>query len=107
MRASLPEVYAAGDVCAVHWEPQPQLWFQVGEGAVPIATCWSMGCMVYVSHCADEAVDPGQADGGARCKGHGGAHTYVMLCATAMWCPDSSLPHPTRREGGGDDGLLF
>ena len=32
MRASLPEVYAAGDVCAVHWEPQPQLWFQVGGG---------------------------------------------------------------------------
>ena len=29
MRSSLPGVYAAGDVCTVRWDEQPDMWFQV------------------------------------------------------------------------------
>lgn len=29
MRSSLPNVYAAGDVCSVKWDDQPDMWFQV------------------------------------------------------------------------------
>lgn len=34
MRTNIPDVYAAGDVCTVHWDPWPQMWFQV-----PSAVC--------------------------------------------------------------------
>ena len=29
MRTNIPDVYAAGDVCTVQWDPWPQMWFQV------------------------------------------------------------------------------
>lgn len=29
MRSSLPNVYAAGDVCSMRWDEQPDMWFQV------------------------------------------------------------------------------
>ena len=34
MRTNIPDVYAAGDVCTVQWDPWPQMWFQV-----PTAVC--------------------------------------------------------------------
>ena len=33
MRTNIPDVYAAGDVCTVHWDPWPQMWFQVPSAA--------------------------------------------------------------------------
>ena len=34
MRTNIHDVYAAGDVCTIHWDPWPQMWFQV-----PSAVC--------------------------------------------------------------------
>ena len=41
---NIPDVYAAGDVCTVQWDPQPQMWFQVG----PSATFRPMAIMFLV-----------------------------------------------------------
>ncbi len=39
MRTSIPDMYAAGDVCTVKWEEHSRVWFQV------ILSCFTLLCM--------------------------------------------------------------
>ena len=43
LRTSVPDVYAAGDVCSIKWEGQSEVWFQVRQ-SVHSLTCVSV-CM--------------------------------------------------------------
>lgn len=73
MRTSVADVYAAGDVCTVEWDPQSKLWFQVCACACVCSCIYvpSSSVRIYSLLFTDEAVDSGQTDGSICCQVYG------------------------------------
>ena len=68
MRTNIHDVYAAGDVCTVQWDPWPQMWFQV-----PTAVCLLYSPSLHLQvranlkdmlhFVSDASLDSGQTNG--------------------------------------------
>lgn len=77
MKTNIPDVYAAGDVCTLQWDPHPQMWFQVSSSATFRPTmhfpCQTLP-PVLAFHIIDASLDPGQTNGCLCSKMHDGPY---------------------------------
>ena len=65
MRTNIPDVYAAGDVCTVEWDPWPQMWFQVPTAYFTLLSPPSVHANLkdMLHFVSDASLDSGQTNG--------------------------------------------